>query len=57
MILRESPEKTLGLPRMKKAGQSESKFEAMVIVVFDIKGVNMGNWVFVSKVSKLHMNR
>lgn len=33
------------VPQMKKAWQSKSKFRAMLIVFFGIKGVIMENWV------------
>jgi hypothetical protein len=32
-------------PKMKKARQSKSKFKAMLIVFFDIKGVIFEHWV------------
>ena len=37
--------KTPSSPRMKKARQSKSKFKAMLIVFFDIKGVILEEWV------------
>jgi len=36
---------TPALPRMKKARISKSKFKAMLIVFFDIKGIVMTEWV------------
>jgi histone-lysine N-methyltransferase SETMAR len=37
--------KTPSSPRLKKARQSKSKFKAMLIVFFDIKGVLLEEWV------------
>ena len=37
--------KTPSSPRLKKARQSKSKFKAMLIVFFDIKGVILEEWV------------
>jgi PhoPQ-activated pathogenicity-related protein len=38
------PWKTPSSPKMKKARQSKSKFKAMLIVFFDIKGVIFEHW-------------
>jgi len=37
--------KSPSLPRQKKAQQSKSKFKAMMIVFFDIRGIVHVNWV------------